>query len=91
MVPDFLDAPCRCLRTGCVTSTANPYAFLHTLGRKQLIAKWVGALDTVKMHKALNGEAAEQKPETVQADIVAVPSAMPAKSLLPDFKSVSQG
>ncbi|MEK1843325.1 MAG: C4-dicarboxylate transporter DctA, partial [Pseudomonas sp.] len=54
-------------------------------------AKWVGALDTVKMHKALNGEAAEQKPETVQADIVAVPSAMPAKSLLPDFKSVSQG
>jgi DAACS family dicarboxylate/amino acid:cation (Na+ or H+) symporter/aerobic C4-dicarboxylate transport protein len=55
------------------------------------IAKWVGALDTVKMHKALNGEAAEAKPEPAQADIVAVPSATPAKSLLPDFKSVSQG
>jgi hypothetical protein len=27
------------------------------------IAKWVGALDTVKMHKALNGEVAEAKPE----------------------------
>lgn len=27
---------CRCLQTGCVTVTANPYAFLHALGQKQL-------------------------------------------------------
>ena len=24
---------CRCLQIGCVTVTANPYAFLHTLGQ----------------------------------------------------------
>jgi DAACS family dicarboxylate/amino acid:cation (Na+ or H+) symporter/aerobic C4-dicarboxylate transport protein len=69
-------------------------AITNTIGNgvgTMAIAKWVGALDTVKMHKALNGEAAEAKPETAQADIVSVPSATPAKSLLPDFKSVSQG
>lgn len=54
------------------------------------IAKWVGALDTVKMNKALNGEVVdEEKPETVQADLGAVTSS--TATLLPGFKSVSQG
>jgi len=40
------------------------------------IAKWVGALDTVKMHKALNGEADDRKLETVQAESAELPSSV---------------
>ncbi|MOA64922.1 hypothetical protein D3C78_1911350 [compost metagenome] len=41
------------------------------------IAKWVGALDTVKMHKALNGEVEEgeeDESEAVQSKAVSAPS-----------------
>jgi DAACS family dicarboxylate/amino acid:cation (Na+ or H+) symporter/aerobic C4-dicarboxylate transport protein len=36
------------------------------------IAKWVGALDTVKMHKALNGDAEDKVPEAVPPESAAV-------------------
>jgi DAACS family dicarboxylate/amino acid:cation (Na+ or H+) symporter/aerobic C4-dicarboxylate transport protein len=59
-------------------------AITNTIGNgvgTMAIAKWVGALDTVKMNKALNGEGAEEKPEMVQADVIAVPSSMTAGRL----------
>lgn len=59
-------------------------AITNTIGNgvgTMAIAKWVGALDTVKMNKALDGEGAEEKPERVQADVIAVPSSMTAGRL----------
>jgi DAACS family dicarboxylate/amino acid:cation (Na+ or H+) symporter/aerobic C4-dicarboxylate transport protein len=59
-------------------------AITNTIGNgvgTMAIAKWVGALDTVKMNKALNGEGAEAKPEMAQADVIAVPSSMTAGRL----------
>ena len=49
---------CRCLLTGCVTVTVNPYAFLHTLGRKQSVASdrlWPLAALRDWLHTARSG------------------------------------
>ncbi|MEF9674354.1 cation:dicarboxylase symporter family transporter, partial [Pseudomonas sp. PCH446] len=54
------------------------------------IAKWVGALDTVKMHKALNGEVVEKTSETALSEIS--PAYVPpgAEGVLPGLKNASQ-
>jgi DAACS family dicarboxylate/amino acid:cation (Na+ or H+) symporter/aerobic C4-dicarboxylate transport protein len=59
-------------------------AITNTIGNgvgTMAIAKWVGALDTVKMNKALNGEGAEAKPEMAQADTVAVAASTPTSAM----------
>ncbi|KDD70726.1 hypothetical protein V466_02465 [Pseudomonas mandelii PD30] len=53
-------------------------AITNTIGNgvgTMAIAKWVGALDTVKMHKALNGEVEGEKPVTAQTEVIAAHSA----------------
>jgi DAACS family dicarboxylate/amino acid:cation (Na+ or H+) symporter/aerobic C4-dicarboxylate transport protein len=68
-------------------------AITNTIGNgvgTMAIAKWVGALDTVKMHKALNGEIAEQKPEVVQVQAVHVPSSVTGSPLLPSLEKASR-
>jgi DAACS family dicarboxylate/amino acid:cation (Na+ or H+) symporter/aerobic C4-dicarboxylate transport protein len=60
-------------------------AITNTIGNgvgTMAIAKWVGALDTVKMHKALNGEVVEEKPEVAQVDVVFTASSVKATPLL---------
>jgi DAACS family dicarboxylate/amino acid:cation (Na+ or H+) symporter/aerobic C4-dicarboxylate transport protein len=50
-------------------------AITNTIGNgvgTMAIAKWVGALDTVKMHKALNGEIEDTKIEPAPAQSAAV-------------------
>ncbi|MNR37150.1 C4-dicarboxylate transport protein [compost metagenome] len=68
-------------------------AITNTIGNgvgTMAIAKWVGALDTVKMHKALNGEVEEQKPEVVRADVVHAPSSVTSSPLLPSLNKASR-
>jgi len=63
-------------------------AITNTIGNgvgTMAIAKWVGALDTVKMHKALNGEVEGEKP----AEVIAAPSALGAR-VLPGRQKASQ-
>jgi DAACS family dicarboxylate/amino acid:cation (Na+ or H+) symporter/aerobic C4-dicarboxylate transport protein len=67
-------------------------AITNTIGNgvgTMAIAKWVGALDTVKMHKALNGEGEGEKPATAQAEVIAAPSALGAR-VLPGRQKASQ-
>jgi DAACS family dicarboxylate/amino acid:cation (Na+ or H+) symporter/aerobic C4-dicarboxylate transport protein len=54
------------------------------------IAKWVGALDTVKMNKALNGEVEEERSAVGQADRIFAHSAVEERSVLPDLKKASR-
>jgi DAACS family dicarboxylate/amino acid:cation (Na+ or H+) symporter/aerobic C4-dicarboxylate transport protein len=57
-------------------------AITNTIGNgvgTMAIAKWVGALDTEKMNRALNGEVEPEKAESV------------APGLLPALSRVSQG
>jgi DAACS family dicarboxylate/amino acid:cation (Na+ or H+) symporter/aerobic C4-dicarboxylate transport protein len=42
------------------------------------------------MHKALNGEVEEEKPETVRAEEIYAPSSVAASSLLPSLEKASQ-
>jgi DAACS family dicarboxylate/amino acid:cation (Na+ or H+) symporter/aerobic C4-dicarboxylate transport protein len=68
-------------------------AITNTIGNgvgTMAIAKWVGALDTVKMHKALNGETPEQKPEVVQAQAVHGASPVTGSPLLPSLEKASR-
>jgi DAACS family dicarboxylate/amino acid:cation (Na+ or H+) symporter/aerobic C4-dicarboxylate transport protein len=54
------------------------------------IAKWVGALDTEKMNRALNGEPEPEKAQPVGPEKPAV-TASNAPGLLPALSRVSQG
>jgi DAACS family dicarboxylate/amino acid:cation (Na+ or H+) symporter/aerobic C4-dicarboxylate transport protein len=68
-------------------------AITNTIGNgvgTMAIAKWVGALDTVKMHKALNGEVEGEKPATAQAEVIAAHSALGAGSVLPGLQKASR-
>jgi DAACS family dicarboxylate/amino acid:cation (Na+ or H+) symporter/aerobic C4-dicarboxylate transport protein len=71
-------------------------AITNTIGNgvgTMAIAKWVGALDTVKMNKALNGEVEdeeEEKLEAVQAEGVCAPSSVSSSPLLPSVKESSR-
>ncbi|MNC30335.1 Aerobic C4-dicarboxylate transport protein [compost metagenome] len=68
-------------------------AITNTIGNgvgTMAIAKWVGALDTVKMHKALNGEVEEQKPEAVRAEVVHAHSSTKNSPLLPGLDQASR-
>ena len=68
-------------------------AITNTIGNgvgTMAIAKWVGALDTVKMHKALNGEVEGEKPATAQAEGIAAHSTLGAGSVLPGLQKASR-
>ncbi|MNN96975.1 C4-dicarboxylate transport protein [compost metagenome] len=69
-------------------------AITNTIGNgvgTMAIAKWVGALDTVKMHAALNGAAEEQKPAAVRTPVASAPCAgAAALAVLPDLEKASR-
>jgi len=54
------------------------------------IAKWVGALDTVKMHQALNGEVEEQTCAAVPAEVIPACSSAGADAVLPGLEKASR-
>jgi DAACS family dicarboxylate/amino acid:cation (Na+ or H+) symporter/aerobic C4-dicarboxylate transport protein len=68
-------------------------AITNTIGNgvgTMAIAKWVGALDTEKMNRALNGEPEPEKAESVGPEKPPVASSK-APGLLPALSRVSQG
>lgn len=68
-------------------------AITNTIGNgvgTMAIAKWVGALDVVKMHKALNGEVEAQKSDAVQVAVAHETPSAPGSSLLPPLNKVSK-
>lgn len=58
--------------------------------QSQSAAKWVGALDTEKMNRALNGEPEPEKVEAPAADKPPL-SPSPTAGMLPALSRVSQG
>jgi DAACS family dicarboxylate/amino acid:cation (Na+ or H+) symporter/aerobic C4-dicarboxylate transport protein len=68
-------------------------AITNTIGNgvgTMAIAKWVGALDTEKMNRALNGEPEPEKVEAPATDKSPL-SPSPAAGMLPALSRVSQG
>lgn len=69
-------------------------AITNTIGNgvgTMAIAKWVGALDTVKMNKALNGDVEEEKSATVdEANRIFAHSAVGEGGVLPSLKKASR-
>ena len=68
-------------------------AITNTIGNgvgTMAIAKWVGALDTVKMHKALNGEVGDEQPEVIQAEVAAGPASKEAGTLRPSLQEATR-
>lgn len=68
-------------------------AITNTIGNgvgTMAIAKWVGALDTVKMHKALNGERGEPEPEFVHEEAAHPSGPVMGNALQPSLASASQ-
>ncbi|OQR30208.1 C4-dicarboxylate transporter DctA [Pseudomonas sp. Bc-h] len=68
-------------------------AITNTIGNgvgTMAIAKWVGALDTEKMNRALNGEPEPEKVEAPATD-KSPPSPSPAAGMLPALSRLSQG
>ena len=73
---------------------SQAWAITNTIGNgvgTMAIAKWVGAVDTVKMNKALNGEVEEEKTATVDdANRIFAHSAVGEGSVLPRLKEASR-
>ncbi|MNP21443.1 Aerobic C4-dicarboxylate transport protein [compost metagenome] len=66
-------------------------AITNTIGNgvgTMAIAKWVGALDTEKMHKALNGDG--EKTVAVQAQVLGAPQVGVACAMQPSLGKATQ-